>query len=177
MRLNKLEDMQEVLSQATTLEGLQSFVEDLRNVYDIEHLVYHSVNSTGGQYAALTYDPDWVDRYLEQDYARIDPVVQGAYRRFHPVDWKQRKGNHKFFLKAKFPIVPGYDISGRIVKCGINVRDFQTGDEVICRLTRRFGGAFAEYASARQSTLSKKPVNIDHVHAAALPCTKPRNAA
>lgn len=80
--------MQEVLSQATTLEGLQSFVEDLRHTYDIEHLVYHSVNSKGGQYAALTYGPDWVDRYLEEDYARIDPVVQGAYRRFHPVDWK-----------------------------------------------------------------------------------------
>ena len=31
----------------------------------------------------------------------------------NPVDWKQRKGNHKFFLKARFPIVPGYDISGR----------------------------------------------------------------
>lgn len=80
--------MQEVLSQATTLEGLQAFVENLRDVYDIEHLIYHSVNSKGGQYAALTYDPDWVDRYLEADYARIDPVVQGAYRRFHPVDWK-----------------------------------------------------------------------------------------
>ncbi len=86
--MNKLVDMQEVLSQATTLEGLQDFVENLRDVYDIEHLVYHSVNSKGGQYAALTYDPSWVDRYLEKDYARIDPVVQGAYRRFHPVDWK-----------------------------------------------------------------------------------------
>ena len=87
----------------------------------------------------------------------------------NPVDWKQRKGNHKFFLKARFPIIPGYDISGRIVKCGTNVRDFNSGDEVICRLTKRFGGAFAEFASARKSTLSKKPVNIDHVQAAALP--------
>lgn len=102
--MNKLVDMQEVLSQATTLEGLQSFVSNLRDVYDIEHLVYHSVNSKGGQYAALTYDPSWVDRYLEKDYARIDPVVQGAYRRFHPVDWKaldwSSKGSRDFLGEA-----------------------------------------------------------------------------
>jgi DNA-binding CsgD family transcriptional regulator len=70
------------------LDELQGFVDHLRDVYDIEHLVYHSVNSTGGQYAALTYTPEWVDRYLEKDYMRIDPVVQGCYKRFHPVDWK-----------------------------------------------------------------------------------------
>ena len=124
--------------------------------------------------AAVIYEyggPE-VFRYEEIEQPEItgdEVLVEVHAASVNPVDWKQRKGNHKFFLKAKFPIVPGYDISGRIVKCGINVRDFQTGDEVICRLTRRFGGAFAEYASARQSTLSKKPVNIDHVHAAALP--------
>lgn len=80
--------MQEALAQATTLSDVQGFVESLRNVYDIEHLVYHSVNSTGEQYAALTYEQDWVERYLEKDYARLDPVVQGCYRRFHPIDWK-----------------------------------------------------------------------------------------
>jgi DNA-binding CsgD family transcriptional regulator len=46
------------------------------------------VDSTGQQYAMLTYSDDWVDRYLDQDYARIDPVVVGCYRRFHPVDWR-----------------------------------------------------------------------------------------
>jgi DNA-binding CsgD family transcriptional regulator len=80
--------MQEVLSQATTLEEVQTFVEDLRAAYDLEHLVYHSVNSTGDQYAALTYEQDWVERYVDKDYARIDPVVQGCYRLFHPIDWK-----------------------------------------------------------------------------------------
>lgn len=86
--MNRLVDMQEVLSQATTLEEVQTFVEDLRAAYDLEHLVYHSVNSTGDQYAALTYEQDWVERYIDKDYARIDPVVQGCYRLFHPIDWK-----------------------------------------------------------------------------------------
>ncbi len=85
------------------------------------------------------------------------------------MDWKQRKGNHKFFLKARFPIVPGYDISGRIIKCGSDVTKFKDGDQVFCRLTKRFGGAFAEYATARESALSLKPENMDHIHAAAIP--------
>lgn len=87
----------------------------------------------------------------------------------NPVDWKQRKGNHKLFLKARFPIVPGYDISGRIIKCGSEIRNFKEGDQVYCRLTKRFGGAFAEYASATESALSLKPDNMDHIHAAAIP--------
>ncbi len=61
---------------------------DCATISSVEHLVYHSVNSTGQQYAVLTYSPAWVDRYIDEDFARIDPVVQGCFRRFHPVDWK-----------------------------------------------------------------------------------------
>jgi DNA-binding CsgD family transcriptional regulator len=79
----------ERLASVTTVEQLNGVIFELRDRFEVEHLVYHSVNSTGAQYAALTYDPGWVDRYVAQDYARLDPVVQGCYRRFHPVDWKQ----------------------------------------------------------------------------------------
>lgn len=87
----------------------------------------------------------------------------------NPVDWKQRKGNHRFFLKARFPVIPGYDVSGEIIACGDAVGDFKVGDQVCCRLTRRFGGAFAQYAAAHESTLAMKPASIDHVQAAAIP--------
>lgn len=73
----------------STLTELQGKIVSLRDVFDVEHLVYHSVNSTGQQYAALTYSQDWTDRYIQKDYARIDPVVQGSYQRFHPVDWQR----------------------------------------------------------------------------------------
>ncbi len=85
----RLDTFIEGMQAATSLDDLQSQIIGLRDVFDVEHLVYHSVNSTGQQYAALTYSLDWVDRYLEQDYARVDPVVQGCYRRFHPVDWRR----------------------------------------------------------------------------------------
>lgn len=77
------------LSRVKTLEELNAAVRALREALDVQHIIYHSVNSTGEQYAALTYSAEWVERYLEQDYSRIDPVVQGCYRRFQPVDWRR----------------------------------------------------------------------------------------
>ncbi|MDJ0630525.1 MAG: LuxR family transcriptional regulator [Rhodobacter sp.] len=85
----RLDTFIEGMQGAASLDELQGQIIGLRDLFDVEHLVYHSVNAAGGQYAALTYPMDWVDRYLEQEYARIDPVVQGCYRRFHPVDWKR----------------------------------------------------------------------------------------
>ncbi|MFZ5709434.1 MAG: helix-turn-helix transcriptional regulator [Pseudomonadota bacterium] len=76
------------LQQARTLDELQAVIVALRDEVDIEHLVYHSVSGSGHQYAALTYSPAWVDRYIEQDYSRIDPVVSGCFSRFQPLDWK-----------------------------------------------------------------------------------------
>ncbi len=89
MTMQRLDTFFDSMQNARTLDDLQGQITGLRDILDVEHLVYHSVNSTGQQYAALTYPLDWVDRYLEQDYARVDPVVQGCYRRFHPVDWKR----------------------------------------------------------------------------------------
>ena len=84
-----LESFIDRLQGVETLEELNDVVVSLRDPLNVEHVVYHSVNSTGEQYAALTYSQEWVARYLEQDYARIDPVVQACLRRFHPIDWKR----------------------------------------------------------------------------------------
>ena len=84
-----LEKILEHIGRVKTLEELQDEIIALRDVFKVKHIIYHSVNSTGEQYAALTYDPAWVERYLANDYARIDPVVVGCYQRFNPVDWKR----------------------------------------------------------------------------------------
>ena len=79
----------ERIKKTDTREGLQNLIEGLRDVYDVDHVIYHSVNSVGEQYAALTYDLKWVERYIERQYTRIDPVVLGALQRFTPLDWKR----------------------------------------------------------------------------------------
>lgn len=85
----RLESFIEDLQAAKTLDDLQGKIVGLRDLFEVEHLVYHWVNRSGDLYAALTYSPEWIERYTEKDYARIDPVVQGSLGRFDPVDWKR----------------------------------------------------------------------------------------
>jgi DNA-binding CsgD family transcriptional regulator len=84
-----LESILSALEQANTLEGMQSVVEALKHHYCVDHLVYHWVDSRGDQYGCGTYSTEWQEKYLAENYLRIDPVVQGCYQRFHPVDWKR----------------------------------------------------------------------------------------
>ncbi len=100
-----MEPILETIRSVRVLDDLNDEIVALRERLGVEHVVYHAVNSSGGQYAALTYSGDWVARYLEQDYARIDPVVQGCYRRFNPVDWKMLdwsgRGVREFMAEAQ----------------------------------------------------------------------------
>ncbi|WP_146587091.1 helix-turn-helix transcriptional regulator [Puniceibacterium confluentis] len=89
MTTSSLDGIMEQLECADALDGLQTASEALRNHYQIDHLVYHWVSSSGQQYGCGTYCPDWVARYLDAGYLRIDPVIVGCYQRFHPVDWKR----------------------------------------------------------------------------------------
>lgn len=87
-RIN-LDQILEALELTNTLEGLQQIVERVRDIFGIDHIVYHWVDSAGEQYGCGTYSDAWVERYLDQGYLRTDPVIIGCYQRFHPVDWKR----------------------------------------------------------------------------------------
>lgn len=77
------------LEQADTLNGIQRCSEALRDFYDVDHIVYHWVDSVGEQYGCGTYPEAWREKYIAENYLRVDPVISGCYQRFHPVDWKQ----------------------------------------------------------------------------------------
>ena len=85
----RLERILNCLERASDPGDLQSVIVELRGHFRIDHLVYHWVSADGDQYGCGTYPPEWVSRYLQNDYLRIDPVVLGCYQRFHPVDWKR----------------------------------------------------------------------------------------
>ncbi len=85
----RLDGLIERLESAEGLEDLQLLIEELRDRYGVDHIVYHWVAASGQQYGCGTYPMEWVNRYLEMGYLRIDPVIQGCYQRFHPVDWKR----------------------------------------------------------------------------------------
>tara|TARA_R100000322_G_scaffold39804_4_gene24757 strand:+ start:18624 stop:19301 length:678 start_codon:yes stop_codon:yes gene_type:complete len=76
------------LQEADTLEAFQTATEDICDIFDVRHCVYHWVNSDGERFGAGTYSSAWVDRYLEMDYLRMDPVIFGCFQRFTPANWK-----------------------------------------------------------------------------------------
>ncbi len=87
----------------------------------------------------------------------------------NPIDWKQRKGNHKLILGSPFPIVLGYDICGEVIEIGEEVNKLKKGDIVFGSLDNKYGGALAEFAVGHEKCFSLKPENITDEEAAAFP--------
>lgn len=85
----RLDDILKEVEASPTLEALQTASEALRDALGVDHLVYHWVDSTGEQYGCGTYSDEWVDRYLECNYLRIDPVISGCLQQFQPLDWRE----------------------------------------------------------------------------------------
>lgn len=87
----------------------------------------------------------------------------------NPIDWKQRKGNHKYILGSPFPIVLGYDVCGEVVETDGEVKKFKKGDKVFGVLDNKYGGALAEFAVGHEKCFAHKPENISDIEAAAFP--------
>ncbi|WP_406056921.1 NADP-dependent oxidoreductase [Streptomyces sp. NBC_01077] len=86
----------------------------------------------------------------------------------NPVDWKCQAGYLDGMMDAVFPVVPGWDVSGVVVRPGVSVTEFVEGDEVMgyVFLSR---GTFAEYVAAPVRTLARKPRSVGFEESAALP--------
>ena len=69
--------------------------------------------------------------------------------------------------------VPGTDLAGVVESVGARVTRFKPGDEVFGETLHGFGlsngGAFAEYASAPEQSLTLKPQNVTFEQAASIP--------
>ena len=86
---NRLNRFLQDLETTDRLEQIQGLIVTLSAALGVDHVVYHWVSVDGEQYGFGTYPPAWAQRYQDQDYIRIDPVVLGSFQRFHPVDWKR----------------------------------------------------------------------------------------
>jgi NADPH:quinone reductase-like Zn-dependent oxidoreductase len=96
----------------------------------------------------------------------------------NPPDWYLRDGYKmlppEWRPQMSFPIIPGTDISGVVEAVADGVTGFAVGDEVyaMVRFPTGLAGdsrAYAEYVSVPATELARRPVGIDHIHAAAAP--------
>ncbi|MFE2231866.1 NADP-dependent oxidoreductase [Streptomyces sp. NPDC059442] len=89
----------------------------------------------------------------------------------NPVDWKIMAGGLDPLMDVVYPVVPGWDVSGTIERVGIDVPEFEVGDEVMAYARKDYvhGGTFAEYVSVPVRALAAKPASLNWAQAAGLP--------
>ncbi len=89
----------------------------------------------------------------------------------NPADWKVCDGLFRNRLPHEFPIIPGWDVSGKISKVGAGVQNLKVGEAVFayCRKPVVHEGAFAEYICLDAENVSLKPAGISFAEAASIP--------
>ena len=109
-----------------------------------------------------------------QDAPRPEPkgdeiLVRVMAAAVNPVDSYVRQG---MFAKRGLdnrPAIIGYDIAGVVEKTGADIKKFKAGDAVYSYLSIMRGGAYAEFAIAKESETALNPGNINFAEAAAVP--------
>jgi NADPH:quinone reductase-like Zn-dependent oxidoreductase len=96
-------------------------------------------------------------------------LIEVASGSINPVDWKHRKGNHRFILGRPFPIVLGYDVAGTVIKVGSACTRLRVGDKVCGVLKNKYGGGLCQFAKSDENCFVKVPQDVWNTHLAALP--------
>jgi NADPH:quinone reductase-like Zn-dependent oxidoreductase len=86
----------------------------------------------------------------------------------NPVDFKIRNGQYPAVKEDRLPYTLGRDVSGVVEKCGAQATRFTIGDEVL-GMVGIGGGGYADKVALAEAAIARKPAEIDHVHAAAIP--------
>jgi NADPH:quinone reductase-like Zn-dependent oxidoreductase len=107
---------------------------------------------------------------------RVGPngvLVQVRASSVNPVDWKFRRGLLDAVRPVVFPVIWGGDLSGVVTEVGPAVTLFKPGDEVYGfkdgYVGKTYRGTYAEFAVVPEKSLAKKPGNLNHEEAAAVP--------
>lgn len=109
-----------------------------------------------------------------QDVPRPEPkddeiLVRVMAAAVNPVDSYVRQG---MFAKRGIdnrPLIIGSDVAGVVEKTGASAKKFKPGDAVYSYLAVTRGGAYAEFAIARESETALKPKNVGFEEAASVP--------
>jgi NADPH:quinone reductase-like Zn-dependent oxidoreductase len=98
-----------------------------------------------------------------------DVLVQIHAAGVNLLDSKVKNGEFKLILPYKLPFTLGHDVAGIIVKVGVGVKRFKTGDEVYARPADHRIGAFAEQIAINENDVALKPKNLSMEEAASIP--------
>lgn len=92
---DQMEAYLERVEHCNSFEDLYFQIGVLRELFQVNHVVYHSVNRQGEPFALATYGAEWADYYAKEELYKVDPVVLSAFQRFHPYNWKNLSWDKK----------------------------------------------------------------------------------
>jgi NADPH:quinone reductase-like Zn-dependent oxidoreductase len=101
-------------------------------------------------------------------------LIRGVAAGVNPIDWKVREGRVAGGFPHVFPVVLGWDVSGRVERVGAAVRSVRVGDEVMAYCRKHFigEGTYAELVSVPEEFVVPAPNSVRGLAAAAaLPLT------
>ncbi|WP_419996288.1 NADP-dependent oxidoreductase [Streptomyces boninensis] len=98
-------------------------------------------------------------------------LIQVRAAGVNPVDWKLAAGGLDPVMESGFPLIPGWDVSGVVVRTGFDATEYAPGDEVVGYVRKDWAqnGTYAELVSAPVRTLARKPAALSWEQAAGLP--------
>jgi len=104
-------------------------------------------------------------------YAADEVLVEVAAVGVNPIDRRLRNGELQEYITRIWPVVPGWDVAGRIVAVGDDVDGWRTGDDIVGLAFdwTVHNGTYAEFAPVKASAIAPKPAEISFTDAAALP--------
>jgi len=98
-----------------------------------------------------------------------DVLIEVDAAAINPVDYKMARGKVKIVLDPPKPFSLGFDVSGRIIEKGINVRDFKVGDSIYAKVPWNQMGTIATHCLIDQEYIATIPSSISMQEAAGLP--------
>ena len=105
---DRYEEVVTQIGAANSLAEIQNVVARIRKIYHLANIAYHALYIPGvkvfNPILVLTYQPEWVERYKNRDYFKIDPVVVSGTKGFLPLDWADLDRDNRvardFFAEA-----------------------------------------------------------------------------
>jgi hypothetical protein len=72
-----------------TTPEMEEVINKLRDVLNVDHVVYNLARPPAGLYIHLTYPASWVKRYINMGYADVDPISREGFQRTLPFNWNE----------------------------------------------------------------------------------------
>jgi DNA-binding CsgD family transcriptional regulator len=107
-RDNRFHNILHQIASSENVDQMREVTLQMCNEYGLANIVYHALYipeaTSLNPIVIPTYDPEWIRRYINNDYFQIDPVVNSGKRGFLPLDWSSvdRESNtaRSFFAEA-----------------------------------------------------------------------------